>query len=144
MHDKTQRFKVQIQEQAKAEGTVKKLMALLAMSSDSDDRSPDWSSVTIETYPRESVSETDDIKAAGQMNAWVAHSNDFAALPKSVVISGNRFTASVFRLEEGNVKKGAVVFTTVRMGKLLSFAFAANNPDQLKALADTMKTVRFF
>ena len=78
------------------------------------------------------------------MNAMVAHSKDASALPKLVVISGQRFTVSVFGLQEGTVKKGAVVWTTVRKGKLLSFAFAANSPDRLKELAETMKTVEFF
>ncbi|MGA8430545.1 MAG: hypothetical protein WB729_12050 [Candidatus Sulfotelmatobacter sp.] len=105
---------------------------------------PTWSSITIVTYPRSAVSEPNDAKAAGLMNAMVAHSKDDSALPKLVVISGQRFTVSVFGLQEGTVKKGAVVWTTVRKGKLLSFAFAANSPDRLKELAETMKTVEFF
>lgn len=78
------------------------------------------------------------------MSAWVAHSKDASALPKSVVLSGQSFSVSVFGLQEGTVKKGAVVWTTVRKGKPLSFAFVANSPEQLKALAETMKTVQFF
>jgi hypothetical protein len=37
-----------------------------------------------------------------------------------------------------------VVWTTVRKDKLLSFAFVANSPEQLKALAESMKSVQFF
>ena len=142
MRDKTGRFApLQIQNQA---GTPQTLATLLAMSSGPDSSVPDWHSITIVTYPRNAVSEPDDAKAAGQMNAWVAHSKDPSALPKSATISGQVFTVSVFGLQEGTVRKGAVVFTTVRKGKLLSFAFAANSPEQLKALTETMKTVQFY
>jgi hypothetical protein len=144
MRDKTERFRSQIQEQAKASGATQTLSALLAMSTGPDSAVPNWSSVTIETYPRSAVSEPDDAKAEAQMNAWVAHSKDARALPKSAVISGQSFSVSVFGLQEGTVKKGAVVWTTVRKGKLLSFAFAANNPEQLKALTETMKSVQFY
>lgn len=78
------------------------------------------------------------------MNAWVANSKDASALPWSVVISGQSFSVSVFGLQEGTVKKGAVVWTTVRKGRLLSFAFVANSPDRLKALTESMKSVQFF
>ena len=78
------------------------------------------------------------------MNAWVAHSKDTSTLPRDTVISGQSFTVSVFGLPEGTVRKGAVVFTTVRKGTLLSFAFVANSPDQLQKLTDTMKTVQFY
>jgi hypothetical protein len=143
MRDKTERFRLQIQEQANAQGTTQKLRALLAMSTGPDSDAPGWNSVTIETYPRSAVPEPDDAKTEAQMSAWVAHSKDASAMPKSVVISGQSFTVSVFALQNGTVKKGAVVWTTVRKGKLLSFAFAANSPEQLKALAETMKTVQF-
>ncbi len=142
--DKTERFRLEIREQAKTQGTTKTLKALLAMSSGSDDRDPRWGSITIETYPRSEVLEPDDVKAAAKMNAWVAHSKDASALPKAAVISGQSFTVSVFGLQEGTVKKGAVVFTTIRKGKLLSFAFAANSPERLKELTETMKSVQFY
>ena len=142
MRDKTERFPpLQIQNQA---GTPRTLTTLLAMSSGPDSSVPVWRSITLLTYPRDAVAELDDAKAAGQMNAWVAHSKDTSALPKSVVISGQSFTVSVFGLHEGNVKKGAVVWTTVRKGRLLSFAFAANSPEQLKGLTETMKTLEFY
>lgn len=143
MHDKTARFPA-LQIHNSLAGTPQTLSTLLAMSSGPDSSVPDWCSVTIVTYPRNAVPEPDDAKAEAQMSAWVAHSKDASALPKSAVISGQGFSVSVFGLQEGTVKKGAVVWTTVRKGKLLSFAFAANSPEQLKALAETIKTVQFF
>jgi len=141
MRDKTARFRLQIDDQS---GMPRTLNTVLAMSSGPDSNAPDWGSVTIVTYPRNSLSETDDAKAGAQMNAWVAHSKDTSALPRSVVISGQHFTVSVFGLQEGTVKKGAVVWTTVRRGKLLSFAFAANSPELLQKLTESMKSVEFF
>lgn len=145
MRDKTERFPaIQIQNPSRASGTPQTVSTLLAMSSGPDSSVPDWRSITIVSYPRNAVSEPDDTKAAGRMNAWVAHSKDTSVLPKAASISGQSFTVSVFGLQEGTVKKGAVVFTTIRKGKLLSFAFAANSPEQLKALTETMKSVQFF
>lgn len=144
MQDKTGRFRLQIEEQARASGTTQTLSTLLAMSSSPDGAASNWSSVTIETYPRSAVSEPDDAKAEAKMSSWVAHSEEEGALPRSVVISGQRFTVSVFGLQEGLVKKGAVVWTTVRRRKLLSFAFVANSPQQLTTLTESMKSVQFF
>jgi hypothetical protein len=64
--------------------------------------------------------------------------------PRSAVLAGQSFTVFVFARQEGTVKKGAVIWTTIRKGKLLSFAFVANSPEQLKALAESMKSVHFF
>jgi hypothetical protein len=47
-------------------------------------------------------------------------------------------------MQDGPIKKGAVVWTTIRKGQLLSFLFAANSPDQLKSLAESMKSIQFF
>lgn len=144
MRDKTERFRLQIQEQAKDSGTTQRLSALLAMTTGPDSTVPNWSSVTIETCPRKAVADFDDARAEAKMSAWVAHSKDPTALPRSVVLSGQRFAVSIFGMQEGTTKKGAVVWTTVRKDKLLSFAFVANSPEQLKRLAESMKSVRFF
>ena len=144
LQDKTERFKSQIQEQAGALRTTQTLTVLLAMSSGPNDKDPMWGSLTIETYPRDGVPDADDATAEAKMSAWVAHSKDPRALPRSVVISGQKFSVSVFGLQEGNVRKAAVVWTTVRKHTLLSFAFAANDPEQVKRLTESMKTLEFF
>ena len=87
MRDKTSRFQLQIQDPLLASGMPQRLGMLLAMSSGPDSDVPFWRSVTIVTYPRSAVSEPDDAKAEAQMSAWVAHSKDASALPRSVVIS---------------------------------------------------------
>lgn len=78
------------------------------------------------------------------MNAWVAESSEPSRYAHVAVISGQSFMVSVFGLQEGKVKKGAVVWTTVRKGMLLSFAFAANSPSVLQKLTESMKSVEFF
>lgn len=143
MVDHTESSKRQIQKQATASEGIHVLSLLLAISSEPDNDA-NWASVTIETYPRSAFSEPNDAKAEAQMNAWVAHSKDVNALPKSALTSGQSFTVSVFGRREGSVRKGAVIFTTTRRGKLLSFAFATNSPERLKALTETMKTVQFY
>jgi len=144
MRDKTERFKLQIKERARVSGTTNMLNALLAMSSGDDDRAPTWGSLTIETYPRSAVSDANDAQAEARMSAWVAHSKDPGDLPHSMIVSGQKFSVSLFGLQDGAVRKGAIVWTTVRKGQLLSFAFASNSPEELKSLADSMKTLEFF
>lgn len=144
MQDETESRRVQIQDLATASHPSKTLDLLLAMSSGPDDAASDWHSLTIETYPRKAVADTDDTSAEAKMSAWVAHSKDASALPRSVVLSGQSFAVSLFGMQEGTTKKGAVVWTTIRKDKLLSFAFVANSPEQLKRLTESMKSVQFF
>lgn len=144
MQDETESRRIQIQDLAAASHTSKTLELLLAMSSGPDDAASDWHSLTVETYPRKAVADLDDASAEAKMSAWVAHSEDASALPRSVIISGQSFAVSVFRLQEGTTRKGAVVWTTIRKDKLLSFAFVANSPEQLKKLTESMKSAQFF
>jgi hypothetical protein len=142
MHDKTERSKAEY----KAETSHKKHSAnlLLAMSSGSDDTVSNWHSLTILTYPREMFNDLDDVDAETKISAWVGGFSDSSLVPRQTVLSGQSFAVFVFGRQEGSAKKGAVVWTTVRKDKLLSFAFVANSPEQLKALAESMKSVQFF
>jgi hypothetical protein len=143
MQDKTAGARTAMQARAAALKTGKVFDLLLAMESSRDD-SPSWHSITIETYPRNALPEKDDLKAESQMNAWVAGSQEPQAPPKRMMLSGQTFAISVLALQEGALRKGAVIWTTIRKGKLLSFAFVANDPEQLKGLTETIKTVQFF
>jgi hypothetical protein len=145
MRDQTKLLEAQIQEEEKASGTTYDHIALLAMFSGSSGNDLNWRSLSIETLSRSAISDPDDASAEAKMSAWLAHSEDAnPTLNTSKVVSGQRFSVSVFALQDGPIRKGAVVWTTVRKGKFLSFFFAANSPEQLKALAETMKTVQFF
>ena len=77
------------------------------------------------------------------MSAWVAENED-SGIVRSVILSGQQFSISVFGQQEGSVNKVAVVWTTVRNGALLSFAVVWNSADQLKGLTESMKSVQFF
>ena len=91
--------------------------ALLAMFSPEDGSDPTWRSLTIETYPRNAISDPDDASAEAKMSAWLAHGEDASASSnKSAVVSGQKFSVSVFGVQDGAVRKGAVVWTTIRKG----------------------------
>jgi hypothetical protein len=144
MLDKTERTRSDIQAQANSLHTDNTLNIILAMSSGPDDTANGWHSLSIETYPRKAVANLDDASAKAKMSAWVANSTGASVLPRSVILSGQNFSVSLFGAQEGTIRKGAVVWTTVRKGKLLSFAFSANSPEQLKVLAESMKSLQFF
>jgi hypothetical protein len=145
MLDKTGLLRSQIREEEGTAGTTTPHKALLAMFSREEGNDPNWRSLTIETYPRNAISDPDDASAEAKMSAWLAHSEDASASSnKSAVVSGQKFSVSIFAVQDGPVRKGAVVWTTIRKGQLLSFFFAANSPEQLKTLAETIKTVQFF
>jgi len=146
MRDETIGGRADIRARAEALHTTKTLDLLLAMSSGPDVTTPAWHSLMIETYPRQRFSNLDDTSAEGKMSAWVAGFSGSTEKPRSVVIGGQSFAVSVFSEQDGTItiKKGAVVWNTIRKGKLLSFAFVANSPEQLRALAESMKTIQFF
>jgi hypothetical protein len=144
MKDKTASTRAEVQAGAKSPHADNTLTIILAMSSGPDDTAVGWHSLSIETYPRKAVADLDDTSAKAKMSAWVANSTGASALPRSVILSGQNFSVSLFGAQEGTIRKGAVVWTTVRKGKLLSFAFSANSPKQLKMLAESMKSLQFF
>jgi hypothetical protein len=143
--DETDFLRSQIQKEEGVAGQTNDHETLLAMFSQQDGSDPNWGSLTIETYSRSAISDPDDARAEAKISAWLAHSDDASASSnRSAAISGQSFSVSIFALQDGAIRKGAVVWTTIRKGKLLSFFFAANSPDRLKALAETMKGVQFF
>lgn len=145
MLDKTADSIATLDDQAKHLHIKNDLKLLLSMSSGPNDKAVGWHSLTIMSYPRNAYSGLDDASAEAKMNNWAGADSD--TLPSSgekVLISGQTFTMSLFIVKVDGVKKSSVVWTTTRRGKLLSFAFAANSPEQLKALGESMKTVQFF
>jgi hypothetical protein len=144
MNDETARGRAAIQAQAIAHSATKTLDLLLKMSSGSNDEISTWHSLSIETYPRDAFGKLDDAGAEAKMTAWVVGLANLPVVPKSTVLSGQSFAVSVLARGDEKGKKGAVVWTTIRNGKLLSFAFVANSPQQLTTLAESMKSVEFF
>jgi hypothetical protein len=144
MYDETQSDRAEIRARGAERHVGQTFDLLLGMTSGTDDLASGWHSLSIETYPRQALGSLDNTSAEATMSAWVAGISGSPGTPRFVVLSGQSFAVSVFGERKGTVKKGAVVWTTIRKGKLLSFAFVANSPEQLKALAETMKTVKFF
>ncbi|MGA8506884.1 MAG: hypothetical protein WB762_14865 [Candidatus Sulfotelmatobacter sp.] len=144
MHDETASARAAIQAQAIGHPATKTLDLLLKMSSGSDDMVSTWHSLSIETYPRDALGNLDDADAEAKMTAWVVGLANLPVAPKSVVLSGQSFAVSVLARGDEKGKKGAVVWTTIRNGKLLSFAFVANSPQQLTTLTESMKSIEFF
>ncbi len=144
MKDETESGRTEIRARAAAHHTTNALGLLLSMSSGPDATATDWHLLSIETYPRQKFSSLDDISAKAKMSAWVAGISISPEKSRSVVLAGQSFAVYVFGEQDGLIKKGAVVWTTIRKDKLLSFAFVANTPQQLKRLAETMKSVKFF
>lgn len=144
MQDETESERASIQARAKALHSNKIMDLLLTMISGSDDTAQSWGSLGIETYPRDAFPDLDAVSAEAKMSAWVAGIKSSPGTPRSVILSGQSFSVSVFGMQDGAIKKGAVVWTTIRKGKLLSFAFSANSPERLKTLAESMKSLQFF
>jgi len=144
MRDETESRKAEIQSRAASLRTNKTLDLLLAMSSGKDDTAPEWHSLSIEAYPRKAFSHLDDVSAKARMTAWVAGIGGLLGTPRSAVLSGQSFAVYVVGERDGTLRKGAVIWTTIVRGKLLSFAFVSNSPKQLTILTGSMKTVRFF
>ena len=144
LQDETEVGRAQIKARASARHTSKTLKLLLSMSSGSDSTARNWRALTIETYPRQALSDLDDESAKAKVSAWVAQSSSLPAKPRNVILAGQNFAVFVFGVQNGATKKGAVIWTTIRNDKVLSFSFVANSPDQLKSLAESMKSVQFF
>lgn len=145
MHDKTGPSAAALEDQARHLHIENRAELLLSMSSDPDDRAAGWHSVTIVAYPRDAYSNLDDASAEARISSWVGGGSDSdTALGRKVMVSGQTFSVSAFVVEVNGLRKGSVVWTTIRKGKLLSFAFAANSPEELQKLAQSIKTVQFF
>jgi hypothetical protein len=123
--------------------TQNTLDILLSMTSGPDDIDPAWHSIAVETYPRNAMANLDDAAAELKMSGWVAGRR--ALDPgKRLTLAGRQFTLCEFEQPDIGTTKYAAIYTTVRKGKLVSFALGANSPSQLKMLKNSMKTVKFF
>lgn len=144
MQDETKTARANVQADASQSRSGKALDLLLALASGSDDTSPSWQTITVESYPRQALSNLDDTAAVAKMSGWVLGLARPVPPTKMTVLSGQSFSVSVFGYQEGMIRRGAIVWTTIRKGSLLSFVFAGNSPEQIKAITETMKSLQFF
>jgi hypothetical protein len=116
---------------------------VLSMSSGEDDTASGWHSLSLETYPRAALGSLDEVAAETRMSAWVGGRRSLDSPPRLVVMAGQTFALSGFEKQEGTVTKYATIYTTIRRGKILSFAFSANSKEQLKEFTESMKSLLF-
>jgi len=140
MRDFTEVDNQSIQQRAKAMGKTNTLTLLLSLRSGSDDTAPEWHSIGIQTYPREKMGIVSDRDACQTLSRSVARGGTETGQPLDVQIGAIHFVVSTFEVREGQLTKHACVYTTVRNGKMLSFAFSANSSEVLNKIADSMKT----
>src|SRR6266404_4222800 len=140
MRDFTEFDNQSIQQRAKAMGKTNTLTLLLSLRSGSDDTAPEWHSIGIQTYPREKMGIVSDRDACQTLSRSVARGGTETGQPLDVQIGAIHFVVSTFEVREGQLTKHACVYTTVRNGKMLSFAFSANSSEVLNKIADSMKT----
>jgi hypothetical protein len=96
MQDETESERAAIQARVDSSHTSKRMDLLLSMTSGSDDTAQSWVSLGIETYPRDAFPDLDDVSAEAKMSAWVAGIKSSPGTPRSVVLSGQHFSVSVF------------------------------------------------
>jgi len=143
VQDITASARAQIQKQAAAAHHPTRFGLLLAMFFDEDDTAPDWLSIAIETLPRSVWPDLDDSHAESLMNASVVRGARSVGQNESATFSGQKFVVTRFELHEDSLTKHSTVYGTVRRGKLLSFAFAANATEPVDKMAETMKSLSF-
>jgi hypothetical protein len=102
----------------------------------------DWRLLEIETYHRgRNKDRTDDLTASFITNV--------SAMPgKTVERMAVKFSDCVFAMSRveftaAPVTKHALVYTTVRNERFLTFIFAGNTRDQVEKMAASMNTLKF-
>ena len=135
--------------QTSVNAETKNFKVLLSLKSSFDDNDSGWSSIRIESYPREKISEHDDF-AACQAFAKLAV-GPVARLGKSsqesfgpfhfVVSESERHLTEDLRSKFGSDVKYFRVYTTIRNGQMIAFTFSANSFEVLDKITDSMKTL---
>jgi Domain of unknown function (DUF1906) len=142
LQDETSYAQEALRSQAAATGTKNTLTIELRMTSGPDDSAHEWRAISIETYPRSRVSGMDDNALKAKMNVWVAGEGISAVgAPERMSVAGEDFVVSNFEKGKQPFIKHARVYTTIRNGMLISFAFTAYSTDQIGLMADSLRTL---
>lgn len=141
MHDTTTAARASIRERAAASHRTSAFSLLLAMSSGPDDTARHWHSLGVEAFPRSEWADLDDYDAESLMNASVARGGLAVGQNAVLTFSRQKFVGTQFKFREGHLTKHATVYTTVRRGWLVSFAFSGNSEEQVNKEAETMKSL---
>ena len=143
--DETSDARESVQERAAALHTSNTMEVLLRMISGPDDTAPDWHSVGIETYLRSKFSSLSDAASEEKMNQWVAAGAGANPVgrPEELSIAGAHFVVSNVERSEPPLVKHGRIYSTIRNGKLIAFAFSANSPDKIVLIAESLQTLEF-
>jgi hypothetical protein len=143
--DETSDSREELRKRAAALGTSNNtLEILLRMTSGPPDTAPDWHAISIQTYSHSKFAGLDDRAVEAKMNGWMAGDGVTAiGDSKRVSIAGANFVVTNFERSEPSHVKYARIYSTIRNGKLLGFAFTANSVDKLQPLADSLETLEF-
>jgi Rv2525c-like, glycoside hydrolase-like domain len=143
--DETSYSRDELRKRAAALGTSNNtLEILLRMTSGPPDTAPEWHAISIQTYSHSKFAGLDDRAVEAKMNGWMAGAGVTAiGDPKRVSIAGESFVVTNFEKSEPSHVKYARIYSTMRNGKLLGFAFTANSVDRLQPLADSLETLEF-
>jgi hypothetical protein len=143
--DETSYSREELRKRSAAVGTSNNtLEILLRMTSGPPDTASDWHAISIQTYSHSKFAGLDDRAVEAKMNGWMAGDGVTAiGDPKRVSIAGENFVVTNFEKSEPSHVKYARIYSTIRNGKLLGFAFTANSVDKLQPLADSLETLEF-
>ena len=114
---------------------------LLFLLSGPDDKAPDWSSLTVETTPRQRVIVKSDPEAMEDMSRMVAGIDAQKISSRSQRIGPFPFMVTRFRKTVGGIQKYAEIYTTIMDKTLVSFAFGANQERELARITASMQTL---
>lgn len=143
--DETSYSREELRKRAAALGTSNDtLEILLRMTSGPPDTAPEWHAISIQTYSHSKFAGLDDRAVEAKMNGWMAGDGvTEIGDPKRVSIAGANFVVSSFERREPSHVKYARIYSTIRNGTLLGFAFTANSADKLQSLVDSLGTLEF-
>jgi hypothetical protein len=141
--DQTSFVRDDMQKRATAAHRTSSSAVLLRLVSGPEDTAPDWASLSVATFSRASWPDVDDLHAETRMNVSMARGGLPVGDNKSVTFSNMVFVCTQFEMHEGPITKHASVYTTIRRGKLLTFAFSGNSAENVNRIADSLKSLAF-
>jgi len=130
-----------VQQRAASLHTTKVLNVRLSLQSLTEDTSPDWERIGIETYPRNKLAGLSDHDAILKVARWVAHTGTEVGEPRQTEVGNFRFTVLAFELREGELVRHADVYTTILKEQVVSFSFSANSKGVLSRIETSMNSI---
>jgi len=143
MVDKTSESALQARDRANSY-TTKAAELLLDLSSDGADDSQEWHQIWMFHFPRAQLANLNEWMAEAKVNGALAGPKaQPAGQPTSSTFGGHNFLVSEFEQSEPPLTKHARIYTTICKTQLVSFVFVANSAEQVTAMEDSLKSLKF-